>query len=214
VIAQSLLAVLAGAASPIELTYVGSANSTTASITIPAGAQQGDIGILCDFGRQLSGSPTLVTPSGWTVIDTLGSGAPLVRTSYRILGSSPGGSTVTGMDANFADAKTMLVFRPSRPITSVGLAGLNGEYAPSSNPSPQVVAAASGAPGLVVIGVYCASAAVSPRSFSPTEDGEVVSGTTNYMKYKIYNSSPADVTVDMDNEAAYNFLQSFYMSPS
>ena len=46
---------------------------------------------------------------------------------------------------------------------------------------------------------------------SPAKDGEVANGTTPYLAYKVYNSSPANVSVDMDDEGDGNTLQSCYI---
>jgi len=207
-VVQMLLAV---GGSPIEWTFVASATSTAAGITVPGSAQEGDLAILADFARQISGSPTLVTPAGWTgVATTTSTGRPVMRTSGRLLGASPGGTSVTGMDGNFADAKAMIVLRPSRPVTLLDLQSLNNEYT-ANNPTPQVIACAAGQVGMVAVAVFASGAAVAPRTFSPAEDGEVSPGTTLYLKYKVFNTSPADITVDMDDEGSDNFLVSFYV---
>lgn len=53
--------------------------------------------------------------------------------------------------------------------------------------------------------------AVDPRSLSPARDSEI--NLTNYLcfTYKIYNSSPADVAVDMDDDGCMKGLQSLYL---
>ena len=55
---------------------------------------------------------------------------------------------------------------------------------------------------------------------SPAKDGEIQSDEggieffDNWLAYKIYNSSPADASVDMDDESSENYLSSFFIECS
>ncbi|CAB4137025.1 hypothetical protein UFOVP322_1 [uncultured Caudovirales phage] len=108
-----------------SLTFVASAfqsSTSNATITIPATAQAGDIAIL--FDRQNSTSSTQVTPSGWTQITTALSAAATpnqlrITISYRILTAGQPGTSVTGQGTTAR--KTMVVYRPSSPITTATL---------------------------------------------------------------------------------------------
>ena len=83
------------------------------------------------------------------------------------------------------------------------------------NPSAQVVGASSGTPPLIVIGAYGTTGTVDPRTFSTTKDGEITADSFNaYLAYKIYNSSPQDSSIDMDDEGDANILQSCYLACS
>jgi len=70
---------------------------------------------------------------------------------------------------------------------------------------------------LIVLGCYVAAInAVNPRTFNPAKDGEIqataVDGPEDlWLAYKIYNSSPADVSIDMDDEGLFNALVSCYI---
>jgi len=87
----------------------------------------------------------------------------------------------------------------------------------SGNPAAQTVNASGGAPPLIVLGCYVAAInAVNPRTFNPAKDGEIqataVDGPEDlWLAYKIYNSSPADVAIDMDDEGLFNALVSCYI---
>lgn len=194
-------------------------------ITIPATALPGDVGVLCDAASDVAEIfgppptiPTAVLPSGWTQISdqSVSDGSTVaIRSllSYRILQASDAGATLTGMDTTAyggASRKVLLVFRPDRPATGVSIGSLASEGA-TGDPVSQTVTSSGGTPPLAVIAVYRASgAALSSISFSPTQDGEVTQGTPMSVRYKLYNASPADVTVDLP-DLAVQTLQSFYV---
>jgi hypothetical protein len=113
--------------------------------------------------------------------------------------------------------KVLLVFRPNVPATAYTPQDAAGEVN-DGNPSAQTVNASGGLAPLVVFGAYSergSGGGVNPRTFtvggSAAKDGEVNSTSFCYLAWKIYNSSPADVVVDMDDEGAGNGLQSFYI---
>lgn len=137
--------------------------------------------------------------------------------SYKLAVGTEGGTTLTGMAGAVFAAKILTVFRPSIAATaltvgSVAEEGINGD------PGGHVVAASGGTPPLIVFGRYSNADLfdqnISPRTFSPAADGELQPSLINsfYLKYKIYNSSPANVTVDMGDENAGTILQSFYLA--
>jgi hypothetical protein len=111
-------------------------------------------------------------------------------------------------------AKAIAVFRGSTAASSVTVASVNAEVS-SGDPAAQTVTASAGTTPLVVIGAYSTIfASVDPRTFAPTKDGEIAVGTAAYLAYKLYNSTPADVSIDMDDEASDNALQSCYLQVS
>ena len=118
-------------------------------------------------------------------------------------------------------AKAMYVFRGNIPATSLVLGG-NGTNSTAGDPAAQNVTAGSANPPLVVFGVYGAiglSGTVNPRTFSTTKDAEIEAvgdGTFSndvdlWLAYKIYNTAPADTSIDMDDEGTGNFLMSGYI---
>ena len=67
-------------------------------------------------------------------------------------------------------------------------------------------------------GYGCANGTVNPRTFtvggSAAKDGETQAtggSADNWLAYKIYNSSPADVVIDQDDEGDNNALVSCYI---
>ena len=121
------------------------------------------------------------------------------------------------MDGNAADAKALYQFRGNTPITSVNIVDLETQST-DVNPSAHTVGASAGSAPLIVLAGYDSSAPIDPRTFtvggSAAKDGEINNSTIYYLAYKIYNASPADVVVDMDDEGTGNTLHTFYLACS
>lgn len=210
-----------GGVDAMEVSFIDSANSNVATITAPATIVAGDLLILFQSSTSSGSPPTAVTPSGWTnlVNDSLdyGVAGDRVMVDYKIAAGTEDGSTITGMDGSLDDRKVMLQFRGDPVIASVSLQDLAIEFANAGDPAGQTCNASGGVVPLIVFGLWSnAGGSIDPRSFSPAADGEVaVSGSTAfYVKYKIYNSSPANVSVDMEDEGNENILASFYLQIS
>jgi hypothetical protein len=116
----------------------------------------------------------------------------------------------------------MLVFRGNTPANSITVLDVGSEIT-TGNPAAQTVTAASGVPPFVVIGAYgCGpSGLVNPRTFtvggSPAKDGELnafadgaYTDTDAWLAWKIYNASPADVVVDMDDESTNALISAYF----
>jgi hypothetical protein len=217
--AHGLKRAAAGNAGGITLSFVASANSASNTITIPASAQAGDVAILFDFAvRGQATEPTDVVPTGWTGIIThtfsvAGPTSGRARISYKILAGGDPGASVTGMNSDVED-KVMLVFRGSQAISAVNAAGWD-LVTGTGNPSSQTVAASGGAAPLVVFGmadVNNGTAAFSTAS--PAFDATVANSDADMLAgYKIYNSAPADHTID-HNHTGSNALGSGYLELS
>ena len=101
----------------ISFSFVQSANSTTASVTVPVQVNNGDIVFLIDRVRTGTTTiPTAVTPAGYTNIYNFGAaGATFGQRymiSYKISSGSEG--SVTGMSVTGgAGTKVILIYRPS-----------------------------------------------------------------------------------------------------
>jgi hypothetical protein len=169
--------------------------------------------LLVIFGDSFGSSAS--PPPGFTAVFTfIDTSTERFGFWYKIADGSEG-TSVTGCSSNSGAANLLYVFRGDIAITAVS-PSTPTKQSTTSNPSPQTVTASSGVPPLVVFGIYFASGAVSPRTFtvggSAAKDGEINTG--NYwLAYKIYNSSPADVVVDMDDEGS-NSLGSCYLACS
>jgi hypothetical protein len=208
--------VLAAAANRLtSITQVGSSTSTAATITLPADIQAGDLIVLFDGGASEFTAPTAVTPTGFTnrannTSSALG-GFIGIRgmISTKLAVGSEGSSSITGMNGDLDNTKAVYVFRGNVPAASLVSSTFNGQGT-TGNPTSQNVAASGGTAPLVVLGGYFSEGSVDPRTMSPAKDGEVSPATVLYLAYKIYNSSPSDVSVDMDDEGG-NVLQSGYI---
>ena len=203
-----------------ELSFVASSTSTASTITLPAGIQAGDLIVIYDTAASNNSTvPTSVVPSGFTPALDQDFASSLARrqiVSYKIADGSESSAVVSIMSGTGASSTAALVFRGDAPISSVTPAGFTSQMT-DGNPSAQVIPSGSGAVPLVAVAKWHVSGsgtAINPRTMSPSEDGEItIAGSSDYyVKYKIYNSSPADVTVDMDDEGSRNLLSSGYLA--
>lgn len=212
--------ILTGQLEPIvTLSFFASNTSTAETITIPAGAATGDVMVLVQRAKGASAAPSDVTPSGWTdvgaTVNVFQEGAVDVRVShkYKIATSSDAGATVTGMNGGDRDHKIILVFRPTDAASAVAPQDLAGEIV-SGDPSAQICNASSGATPLLVIASFGEGGGQQTGvSFSPSEDG-IVTNIDIDAYFKIYNSSPADVSLDLGDGGTGNSLCSFYLEVS
>lgn len=202
-----------------SITHVADTSSAgLGTITISASAQAGDVAVFSDFTTNTNNGtpPTAVNPgSEWTLIqDTTLSDTNGYRMStyYRILDSGDPGSTITGMDDNRED-KVMSVFRGNVAVVTVTPSTWN-EEATMGNPASQSVLASGGTAPLVVIGVAAVDSGTAAFSTSsPAFDATVANSDTDIiLGYKIYDSSPADHTIDMNDLGAGNTLQSGWLA--
>jgi hypothetical protein len=216
------------------LAFQSSATSQdSATITGPADIIAGDLLVLSDVSMRVSSNPTTVVPSDFDIeqnaVADVGFGMRLRHIlSSKIATGAEASASLTGMGHN-AKSKILFVFRPDNPITSkTGASG--GGVVSTGNPSSQNVAAASGTPPLVVIGGYaCISepfveaGIIDPRTFSPAKTAEVQIQYSDgaeeveidhWLAYRIYNTGPADTSIDMDDEDEGNSLVSRHIQVS
>lgn len=194
--------------------FASAVSSSSATVTMPASVASNDLAIVCDYCFDTV-TPTEVVPSGFTLFGTSLTqtvGVNIRRVlSYKVLAGSEGGSSLTGMNSGFTRNKSILVFRSSVAGTW-GTPQDIAEFLDAGNPTSQTINVGS-APLVAVAYYNVLSGTLSPRSFSPSEDAEVtVDGTIAYAKYKIYNSSPSNITVDSEDEGNGNHLSSFYVA--
>jgi hypothetical protein len=210
-----------GGAGPTSLSFVGSTLSNSSSILVHASAVEGDLAVLFDVSwNSSSGPPTEVVPSTWTLCTpstTQDSASNDTRTviSYKVLGAAPGGTSVTGMDA-ISDNKIMFVFHPDAAISTVTLGSWASENT-ANNPASQTVTASGQATPLLVLGLtYEVAGASSFSTASPAFDSAVLETGQGdmYAAYKIYNSAPANHTIDQIDEGNANVLASGYLRVS
>lgn len=207
----------------MALALRASATSTGASITVPATAEAGDWAVLFQMTTDSVGE-TRIVPTGWQTSGGDGSfsgdwntgpaGTPAVSwvACWKILEESDIGASVTGMDGDDTDNKIMLVFYGSAPLSNPVFGGpVYGAPLAGDLPS-QVIAASGGTPPLIVIGFAGVNNAAGTFSTaSPAFDAQVNVGNIR-AGYKIYNSSPANHTIDKTDQGQRNFLGGFYVS--
>lgn len=204
------------AAAPFGLVFRASANAATESITIPATARENDLAILIDLATD--STVTAVIPTNWTEVASMaddigGIGQSKIRVSTKILTSSDPNTSVTGMNGSGGFmAKVMLVFGKvigSRTFNDVA----NSTFG-TSNPAAQTCNASGGTAPLIVLGIAADAHSPYAAAFStasPAFDATVASGSYLVVGYKIYNESPQDHTIDMDDLGDLNLLESAYI---
>ena len=158
-----------------------------------------DTGITTPNNGDLMVGLFIDTPTGFTSVV-----GPGPRIAYKIS---------DGTETSLSDPGILIVFRGNTSISTV--ADFDGDFENTAgNPSSQTITSGSGIAPLLVLGAFLSDGTVNPRTFSPAKDGEV-NGTTgvgdSWLAYKIYNSSPSDVTIDMDDEGSDQWLISIYL---
>ena len=202
-----------------SVSFLTSVNVSATTITIPATVIDGDFAVLFDHAGG-SSMPSDVTPSGWTSHANLAGSVSTAadfryRASYRLLTTALAGTSVTGMvSTGFLSSKIMLVFRPNIPAFTLTLKDPATEFT-SSDPASQTLTSGSGTNPLVSFG-YVGSYADSPvfSTASPSFDSQITQGTNSRAGYKIYNSSPSNHTIDMNDLGNHNCLSTFYIEVS
>lgn len=192
-----------------SLSFIASTTSTASTVTAPASIDAGDLLVILEgAGGSVSGS----LASGFTLAreDINGPTQTNIRIGYKIADGSEDSASLGGYSASVM-RKIVLQFRGDVAISSIAVQDDDGEIT-TGNPASQTVTSSGGTTPLIVFGHYFSNGTVDPRTFSPTETGEVSSDSDlHYAKYLIYNSSPANVSVDMDDEGGVNALQSLYL---
>ena len=185
-------------------------SSTSTTITCPT-VQQYDVGVLVDFAANGGSTPTQVVPSGFTLLKTDTVSFFRGVASYKLFDGTESGSTLTGMSGDSRVTKTLLVFRPDAPITTVTASTWLGE-ATTGDPSSQSIAASGQPAPLVRIAGANGSGTTNP-TLTGTFDATVTQGSgtgRQVVGYSVQNSSPADDSVDM-NDVGTNWLVSGYL---
>lgn len=195
------------------LLFIASVSDDAASLTAMSDIRAGDLLVWYDW--TLGGG--LVVPSGFTQIGNTLAGSAVAVTAYKIADGSESGATISGMSGGLAQHKFLLQFRAEGSISNVAVQDV-AQQITNGNPSSQTCNASGGTVPLVVIGTYSSSGDVSSRTFSPSADAEISQfsgfGISSYVKYKVYNSSPSDTTIDSGDDGDDNTLQSFYLEIS
>lgn len=181
--------------------------------TVPNGVKAGDLLVLCDAATSQFNF-TGVFPSGFTGIKSLALlvGTPqlfALYSSFRIVqNDAEAGTTVTGLgNAQTRSVKTMLAFRPKRPLTAANVFGTpGGLFTSNSDLPPQTIEASEAtAPGVALGFWFWVGAEGLARTM--TIDGEDVieggdgdgnGGVWGFVSFKTMQRTAdlADVVVD------------------
>lgn len=186
-------------------------------LVMPSTVQFGDLAVIlgCAVGGA-SGS----TDAGWTLAlyAQSGSGATRLYCAFKILDGSEADQTYYNYNGSPSNKAVLLVFRGDSPIRMASAHDAVGEVL-DGDPATQICDAGDGSSPLVVLGVWATgtSGLGDTRVFTPSPDATVGVGSTvtHEVKYKVYNSAPADTTVDIgDWGALITAMGSFYVEVS
>lgn len=209
----------------VTWTFVGSCQSTGTTLdfsSLSAGTiQANDVALFFDHCGA-NNPPTAVTPSGFTIIiNDSGETEPGARAmaSWKKLTGSEGSVTGingatggTGQDNN----KIGLVFRPSRDFLNITFSTPQTSGITDANPSAITVDPSAETLASVLVGaagVY--QGAVTFSTASPAFDAEInLSDSDLRVGYKIYNTSPASHSIDINDLGNCNWLAGFYFTAS
>lgn len=214
-----------GGAEPLtSLSVFGSDFDRDASPMVPVGVQAGDIIVVAEYVASTDINPA--TPAGFTAWMTYGLAVSdgngfqsWLRVSHKVAIGTEGGTSINAANGNHTELRGVVIIRPNTPattITATPTAGTNpvtNGWNTNGNPEPITLAAGSKQAPLIVFGFYGAAGTVSPRTMTPAKDGEIGSNPSGgsefdafYIAWKIYNSTPANVTIDMEDEGNLNLL--------
>ena len=194
--------------------FVASSNSTdSATITVPAAAQSGDIAILVDS----TAVGAAATPSGWTSILSLDNPLETFETSisYKILEAGDASSSITGQTTTTYSVKIMLVFRPSSTISMVNISSLTNSGETAAVPSVQTIAVSPYGAESIVIGVIRAYQNEPFINETTWDDSVYVSeGNGNSVKvfYEIQQTNTQRTITTSADYGSYNFAAGFVIN--
>jgi hypothetical protein len=197
------------------LTPVAVAGSNTSTITIPAGAQAGDLAVMYDFAAGTISTPVAVTPPGWTLITSNNDVNTRGSIVYKILTSGDPGADVTGMNGTDINRKVMRVLRGGSPIATATSGGWDQNITVTANsPNPINVAASGGSAPLVVMGFAASRGTINTFSSSPAF-GSVNAASATRTGFTNYGSGTAsNHTVSMTQAGDRNGMAAGYIQIS
>lgn len=199
--------------SGMTLTFIEGTASSAATITAPTTINAGDLLIMADFAINAASVPTTVVPTGFTSIsNTNNTTTCKLIFSYKIADGTEDGSTITGMDGDSLDRKTIGQFRGSPAISTVTLSAIFDSGFTAGDPAIQTITASAGTPPLIVIGCAVTTSAANPLTNMSVSDGQFEASINRIqVSYKIYDTGPANVTVDVADNGDNNKGIGFYV---
>lgn len=207
-------------ASKLTAAFVASSTSTTHTVPLPTGVQSGDVVVLFAFVMSAVSNSTIPTdglPTGFTEVANVtgvmnGQGARL-KVSAKVLAAADvtAGSVDAAISAADVNSYGMLAFRPSGAVSVLSPSTWSGQLT-SGDPTAQTVPASAAAAPVIVFGwVYMGNNAPAFSTETPAFDETIAISSSRIFAYKIYNTSPADHTVDCIDSSNYNGLASGYL---
>lgn len=197
------------------MTGITASNNNSATITIPATAQVGDIAIFFQYAFNLSGTPGAVTITGTTDVANQVAGATSgirAMLSYKILNAGDIGASRTGMNGSQFDVKTIRIIRPSKPITSITVGSVISQWGTSA--FSQTISAPPDSPAMLVGRILNQQSALSPTGtiFTSGDRLNESSGNTNYATAIEIQNGPTMASRTIGTSATTGNIvgQSFY----
>jgi hypothetical protein len=200
----------------LTLTYVGSTTYADAAgdgtVDLPTGTLEGDLLVYYGDVSAGAGTPTDSTPADWAA----GPNASQAGLRTKIMaGVAKAGDIsageIQGLQSSGTQTAILLAFRPSAAIAAIAWFDTSAPAYTNADPSGQTVNASGGAAPLLVLAGYRSSATIDPRGWTGSTPGAVFADVRRYLLYGIFDSSPADITVDMDDEGNNNQLMSGWL---
>jgi len=199
------------AAAPV-LGYASVQQTQTTNITLQAGIVQGQILILFDYASG-SGDPSPVTPSGWTMVVNMGGANRRLTMLYKVADGTESGTTLILMSGGVEVEKKCLVISTGKLSPTVS-ASTPVEQVTDGDPASQLIAASGAAQSAILLACAC-STGVSTPVISPSSTFTELYTSRDWIRmYYLLQSSPADVTVDVNDCGLDNKFGSFYLSVS
>jgi hypothetical protein len=196
---------------PTTLEFVASRTTTDDILAVPTQAAVGDIAVVYASEHNPGVRSGNTLPSGWvTVREDFDSADSVMISGYKILQA---GDLVTSFRAiDGSDYNAMLVFRPSRPVSSLTTFSVNGQ-ATISNPSAQTINMGLAPTDSTILAVAFMSGTTTLfPSTSPAMTRVSVASQSSAF-YTVFNGSPTNITVDMPDEGD-NAMQSWGLAIS
>jgi hypothetical protein len=204
----------------MSISFIGSAtNSTSAGPDLDVsgtGRASGDLILIVEQAYNSDTTiPAGVTPSGFTQIGSSATGlqgniGARVNAFYKV--STGSEANVTAMAPNLEHDLMALVFRTTNSWAATPASGYQVSLVLAGSAGPLTISNPGGV--CAFVGHDGSSSSVQLWSSTPAEDAQIYNstGTSQTAAYKIYNSSPANVTIN--TTADCNSMAGFFIAES
>lgn len=182
------------------------ATTTSGTITLPTAISTGDLIVIQVISTLGPGAPSAVTPAGYTLLGNITTGIYRMEAYCKRSAGSDSSASVSTMSGG--GQYIVAIF-------SGGAASITpttwGAQATASAPTNQTVN--GGTAPTIYFGLYGVSTTAPTRGFSTTADAEFTetTGAKIYLKYKIYNTTPASTTISQ-TDGGDNYMMSGWIN--